>query len=89
MIERNNSASSEANTTDISIPELQAALKGRVITPGDDGYDEARTAFPGDIDRYPALIVRVEDATDVSRVVTLARETGLELAVKSGGLPGT
>jgi FAD/FMN-containing dehydrogenase len=88
MIERNNSASSEANPTDISIPELQAALKGRVITPGDDGYDEARTAFPGDIDRYPALIVRVEDATDVSRVVTLARETGLELAVKSGGHSG-
>ncbi|HEU4495371.1 MAG TPA: hypothetical protein VFR69_14360 [Rubrobacteraceae bacterium] len=31
---------------------------------------------------------RVADATDVSRVVALARETGLELAVKSGGHSG-
>jgi FAD/FMN-containing dehydrogenase len=33
----------------------------------------------------PALIVRAADATDVSRVVALAGETGLELAVRSGG----
>ena len=55
------------------------------ISPHDDGYDEARTVFYGGFDRRPALIVRVEDATDVSRVVALARETGLELAVRSGG----
>ena len=35
--------------------------------------------------RRPAAIVRAKDAADVSRVVTLARETGLELAVRSGG----
>jgi FAD/FMN-containing dehydrogenase len=59
-----------------------------VIGPDDPGYDEARTVFYGGIDRYPAAIVRVKDASDVSRVVTLARETGLELAVKSGGHSG-
>jgi FAD/FMN-containing dehydrogenase len=69
----------------ISIPELRAALKGRVIAPDDAGYDEARTVFLGGIDRPPAVIVRVADATDVSLVVSLARETGLELAVRSGG----
>jgi FAD/FMN-containing dehydrogenase len=69
----------------ISIPELRAALKGRVIAPDDAGYDEARTVFLGGIDRRPAVIVRVADATDVSLVVSLARETGLELAVRSGG----
>src|ERR671911_185049 len=47
--------------------------------------DEARTVFYGGFDRRPALIVRAEDATDVSRVVKLARESGLELAVRSGG----
>ena len=36
-------------------------------------------------DRRPAAIVRVGDASDVARVVTLARETGAELAVRSGG----
>src|SRR5215207_182667 len=67
---------------------LRAALNGRVITPDDAGYDEARTVFPGGIDRRPALIVRVAEATDVSRVVGLARDGGLELAIRSGGHSG-
>ena len=70
----------------ISIPQLRAALNGRVITPDDAGYDQARTVFYGGFDqRRPAVIIRVANATDVSRVVSLARETGLELAVRSGG----
>ena len=31
------------------------------------------------------MIVRVADEVDVARVIALARETGLELAVRSGG----
>lgn len=69
----------------ISIPQLRSDLEGRVIAPDDAEYDEARTVFLGDIDRRPAVIVRAADATDVSRVVTLARETGIELAIRSGG----
>ncbi len=77
--------SSPSQPTTISIPQLRAALNGRVIAPDDAGYDEARTVFYGGIDRRPAVIVRVADAADVARVVSLARETGLELAVRSGG----
>jgi FAD/FMN-containing dehydrogenase len=69
----------------ISIPQLRAALNGRVIAPDDARYDQARTVFYGGIDRRPAVIVRAADETDVSRVVSLARESGLELAVRSGG----
>jgi hypothetical protein len=69
----------------ISIAEIRAALGGRVITPEDAGYDEARTVFYGCIDRRPAIIVRAKDAYDVSRVVSFAREGGLELAIRSGG----
>jgi len=76
---------SPEDNPNVSIPRLHAALGGRVISPEDAGYDEARTVFAGGIDRQPAAIVRVADATDVSRVVDLARETGLELAVRSGG----
>jgi FAD/FMN-containing dehydrogenase len=81
--------SSPSEPTTISIPQLRTALKGRVIAPDDAGYDEARTVFLGGIDRRPAVIVRVADVTDVSRVVSLARETGLELAVRSGGHSST
>jgi FAD/FMN-containing dehydrogenase len=69
----------------ISIPELRAAVNGRVIAPEDADYDEARTVFYGGIDRRPAVIVRAADSTEVSHVVSVARETGLELAVRSGG----
>ncbi|MGH2662695.1 MAG: FAD-binding oxidoreductase [Actinomycetota bacterium] len=71
--------------TTISIPELRKAFKGRVISPDDAGYDEARTVFNGAIDRRPAVIIRVADDAEVSRVISLARDTGLELAVRSGG----
>jgi FAD/FMN-containing dehydrogenase len=76
----------QANLLDeTTIREFSSEVRGRIIRPHDDGYDEARTVFYGGFDRCPALIVRAEDATDVSRVVALARESGLELAVRSGG----
>ena len=56
-----------------------------MIAPGDPEYDQARTVFYGGMDRRPAVIIRVEDAGDVARVVSLRSETGLELAVRSGG----
>jgi FAD/FMN-containing dehydrogenase len=73
-----------------SIPQLRADLNGKVVAPGDTDYDEARTVFYGGIDRRPAMIVRAADSDDVSRVIELARENGLELAVRSGGhsIPG-
>ena len=71
--------------TSFSIPKLRADIRGRVIAPDDAGYDEARTVFVGGVDRRPAVIVRVANSDDVVHVVALARETGLELAVRSGG----
>jgi FAD/FMN-containing dehydrogenase len=75
-----------SNPTMISIRRrLRAAVDGRIITPGNAAYDQMRAVFYGGIDRRPAVIVRPTDASDVSQVVSLARETGLELAVRSGG----
>jgi FAD/FMN-containing dehydrogenase len=88
VTKQTHSTSPAINPTAISIPKLRAALNGRVITPDDPGYDKVRSVFYGGIDRRPALIVRVADATDVSRVVELARESGMELAVRSGGHSG-
>jgi FAD/FMN-containing dehydrogenase len=70
---------------DLLIPQLHAALNGRVVAPDDPAYDQARAVFFRGFDRRPAAIVRATDATDVARVVSLARETGLGLAVRSGG----
>ena len=69
----------------ISIPDLRSDLNGEVIGPDDAAYDEARQVFFKGVDRRPAAVARVAGADDVARVVTFARESGLELAVRSGG----
>ena len=64
---------------------LRVQVRGRVIGPDTASYDRARTVFDGGIDRRPAVIVQAADAADVSRVVEVASDEGLEIAVRSGG----
>jgi FAD/FMN-containing dehydrogenase len=71
--------------TSLSIPQLRNTFDGRVIAPGDARYDEARSVFYGGFDQRPQVIIRPANTDDVKRVVSLARETGLDLAVRSGG----
>jgi len=68
-----------------AIDTLGKALRGKLLLPGADGYDAARTIWNAMIDRKPAAIVACADADDVSRSVTFASEHGLQLAVRSGG----
>ena len=75
-------------STSLSLASLRAAVDGRVIAPGDADYDAARAVSVGGFDCRPAAIVRVAGAGDVARVIEVARETGLELAVRSGGHSG-
>jgi FAD/FMN-containing dehydrogenase len=70
------------------IEALRATIHGTVIEPGDPTYDAVRTVIEGSIDRRPAVIVRVADVADVRQVVSIARESGLPLAVRSGGHSG-
>jgi FAD/FMN-containing dehydrogenase len=71
--------------TNLSTPELKEAFPDRVILPEDADFDQARQVFYGGFDRRPAIIIRAADAADVARVVELACQTGMELAVRSGG----
>jgi FAD binding domain/Berberine and berberine like len=71
--------------TTIAVPQLREQVNGRVTTRGDPGYDQARQIFYGGFDRHPSLIVQAADADDVATVVTLAHDSGQELAVRSGG----
>jgi FAD binding domain/Berberine and berberine like len=66
------------------VEALRSDVDGRVLTPDDAEYDEARTPyFPVRIGK-PVAVVRPKHADDVARVVDVARRTGLPLFVRSG-----
>ncbi len=70
------------------IATLRSEVGGTVIEPGAEGYDAARTIVMGGIDKHPAAIVQVAGVEDIRRVLAVVRETGVELAVRSGGHSG-
>ncbi|HYT30816.1 MAG TPA: FAD-dependent oxidoreductase, partial [Actinomycetota bacterium] len=74
----------------ISVDQLREQVRGDVIAPGDGGYEDARAVYNAMIDRRPDVVVRAANAGDVIAAVNLARENGLDLAVRGGGhsVPG-
>jgi FAD/FMN-containing dehydrogenase len=64
---------------------LRQTVRGEILTPGDPGYDEARSLWNALIDRRPALIVQCTGAADVVDAVNFARDQGLDLSIKGGG----
>lgn len=59
-------------------------LKGRLILPGDAGYDIARRTWNRRFDQHPAIIAQCVNTDDVRRSVEFARKHNLETAVRSG-----
>ena len=76
---------SSTNVSEADISTLRSSLRGRLLFPGDAGYEEARTIWNAMIDRRPAMVVRPENVEDVVSAVNFAREKGLLLCVKGGG----
>ena len=72
------------------IKQLREQVRGAVITPEDEGYEDARNIYNAMINRRPGLVVRPANTGDVIAAVNFARETGLDLAVRGGGhsVPG-
>src|SRR5512139_684924 len=86
MVDKNSvRARQDLSSTPISIEQLRSSFQGTVIAPGDAEYDKARSAFYGGIDRHPAVIIRPRNTDEVCDVVGLARDTGLDLSIRSGG----
>jgi FAD/FMN-containing dehydrogenase len=75
-----------AASPNLDVESLRRALTGRVFTPEDAGYDDAHRLFiPVYDDVRPAVVAQVANASDIATVLTVARDTGLELAIRSGG----
>ncbi len=68
-----------------TLQQFKSGLRGEVLDPGSEGYSSARKVWNGLIDRYPALIVRCTDTSDVIRAVQFARSQNFPVAVRGGG----
>jgi hypothetical protein len=79
------SIASEANIDAAALGRLERTFGGQILRSADAGYDEGRRVWNGSIERSPALIARCADPADVVAAVTFGRETGLPIAVRSGG----
>ena len=65
--------------------QLHTDFDGKLISPGDNGYDAARKVWNGAIDRHPALIARASGTSDVATAVRFARDQGLPVSIRGGG----
>ena len=71
-----------------TIEEFKANLRGQLIQPGDEGYDEACKIYNAMIERRPGLISRCADVADVMAAINIARENDLLVAIRGGGHNG-
>ena len=73
-----------------TIKVLTEAVRGRVVTPSDSDYDEARAVYNAMHDRKPRAVIQCVDAADVMAAVRAARDGSLDLAIRGGGhsVPG-
>ena len=65
-----------------AVQDFTTSLRGEVLRPTDEGYDEARTIHNGMIDRRPTLIARCAGVADVMTSVRFARAQQLLVAVR-------
>ena len=68
-----------------AVSAMQAGFRGELVRPGDAAYEEHRAVWNGSIDRRPALIARCGGVADIISAVKFAGESGLPVAVRSGG----
>ena len=67
---------------------FKAQVRGDVILPGSETYDESRKVYNGMIDKRPGMIVKCVDVADVIACVNYGRENNLLVAVRGGGHNG-
>jgi FAD/FMN-containing dehydrogenase len=68
-----------------AIARIKGTIKGRVLTPDDANYDEARQIWNAMINRRPAVIVQPADAGDVGPAIQFSRANALEISIRGAG----
>jgi hypothetical protein len=74
--------------TSIDMTKIEAfhsTLRGDLLYPNNNGYEDARRIWNGMIDKKPALIARCKGTADVISAVNFARDNHLLFTVRGGG----
>ncbi|AOW20293.1 FAD-binding oxidoreductase [Urechidicola croceus] len=76
------------NLETLVIEEFASQLRGDIVMPSDDDYNETRKVYNGMINKHPDLFAMCVDVADVIASVNFGRENDLLIAVRGGGHNG-
>ncbi|MCO5995979.1 FAD-binding oxidoreductase [Actinoallomurus rhizosphaericola] len=68
-----------------ALTTLRSVVRGRVVLPGDPGFDAARRPWNLAVEQPVAAVVEAADADDVAALVRHARSAGLSIATQPNG----
>ncbi|WP_062986328.1 FAD-binding oxidoreductase [Nocardia anaemiae] len=69
----------------MTFEDLRAELSGRVLVPGDEGFEAAARPWSSAVTQPVAAVVRASDADDVAAVVAHARRAGVPVVAQPTG----
>ncbi len=75
----------QLSISESTIREPRGEIRGRVIVPGDETYDQVRVFWNAMMDRRSAVIVKALSARDITTAVNFARVQGLPVKIRGGG----
>ncbi len=67
------------------LTHLDARIAGRVVSPGEPGWDEARTAWNLAVDQRPVAVVLAGHVDDIAHTIATATALGLGVAPQGTG----
>jgi FAD/FMN-containing dehydrogenase len=69
----------------MNIEDLRGRFGGTLLNRDDGGYEDARSIYNVAIETRPAVIAQCEGVADVREALAFARQSGMPVAVRSGG----
>jgi len=75
----------DVRLNEAAVEQLRKGFAGRLHSPADDCYEEARSIWNGAIRHRPALIARCTGTADVLAALRFARDQRIDISVRGGG----
>jgi hypothetical protein len=70
----------------LDISEFRSQLRGDLVEPTDEQYDNERRVYNAMIDRKPRLIAKCADVADVMTAIHFGRKNNLRVSIRGGGM---